>query len=237
MLSQEIIPILTAAREHGWVLEPQAKKLLAMRGIQVPRFQWARTKAELLAAAREIGYPVVAKVVSPAIVHKSEHGGVVTGIADDVHLEQVMSRWEGLDGFEGVVVEETVSGLELIIGAKIDVQFGPVVLLGLGGTGVEIYQDTTLRMAPLAANDVTSMISSLKARPLLEGYRGRPPVNQQALTDTLLRFSELVMDLADRITSIDLNPVFCSPERCVVADARIMLADGPGSGQVGWGAS
>lgn len=225
MLSPETEQILSAAREHGWVLEPQAKKLLAVRGIQVPRSRWVRSRAGLPAAGAEIGYPLVVKVVSPAIVHKSDHEGVATGITGEEQLERFFARWEGMDRFEGVLVEETVSGLELIMGAKIDIQFGPVILLGLGGTGVEIYKDATLRMAPLGAEDVASMLRSLRASPLLEGYRGRPPVHRQALTDTLLRFSELVMDLTDRITSIDLNPVFCSSERCVVADARIMLKE------------
>jgi len=116
-----------------------------------------------------------------------------------------------------------VSGTELIVGAKIDYQFGPVILLGMGGTGVEIYRDVTLRMAPLSPKDAESMIRCLKAHQLLEGYRGAKPVDLKGLERLLLVFSGLVMDLEEFIESIDLNPVMCSPAKCVIADARIML--------------
>jgi hypothetical protein len=125
-----------------------------------------------------------------------------------------------------MLVEEMVSGLELIIGGKIDDQFGPVVMLGMGGTGVEIYQDISLRMAPVGPEDVASMIKFLKGGRLLSGYRGGVKVNRDQLTRTLICFSEFVMAAAEMIESIDLNPVMCSTERCVVADARIMLPSG-----------
>jgi acyl-CoA synthetase (NDP forming) len=114
-------------------------------------------------------------------------------------------------------------GIELIVGAKIDDQFGPVILMGLGGTGVEIYQDVAIRMAPLVQPDVKSMIDSLKGRRLLDGYRGADAVDRTKLTRTLLNFSKLVMEIQDQIESIDLNPVLCSAQACVVADARIIL--------------
>jgi acyl-CoA synthetase (NDP forming) len=122
-----------------------------------------------------------------------------------------------------VLVEEMISGVELMVGAKIDYQFGPIILLGMGGTGVEIYRDIALRMAPLRPGDVESMIRGLKARPLLEGYRGSEPISLSELTRLVVTFSDLVMDLEDFIESIDLNPVMCSSTKCIVADARIML--------------
>jgi hypothetical protein len=128
-----------------------------------------------------------------------------------------------MDGFESMLIEEMVSGLELIIGAKIDDQFGPVIMLGMGGTGVEIYQDISLRMVPVSSEDVASMINSLKGSRLLSGYRGGVVVNRDELIRTLICFSEFVMAAAQMIESIDLNPVICSAERCVVADARIIL--------------
>ena len=118
-----------------------------------------------------------------------------------------------------------LSGHELIVGAKIDYQFGPVILLGIGGTGVEIYQDTVIRMAPLRERDVPAMLGCLRGGRLLTSHRGLPGVSIPRLTEMMLRFSALVMDLGDRIESIDLNPVFCSAERCVVADARIILTN------------
>lgn len=224
MLSQEMVDMISASKEAGWVVEPEAKKILALAKITVPRFKVAVQEEDAVRCAREIGYPVVAKAVSPKIVHKSEHGAVVVGIQADEGVRSAFQHLRNLPGFTGLLVEETVPGLELIIGAKIDYQFGPVILLGMGGTGVEIYKDATLRMAPLKEKDVASMIKGLKAHALLEGYRGAEPVNLPDLTQLLLTFSELVMDLQDHIESIDLNPVKCSAEKCVVADARIMLA-------------
>jgi acetate---CoA ligase (ADP-forming) subunit beta len=215
--------IIEAARPYGWVLEPDAKRLFAMAGIDVPRFTVARTPEEADRFAREIGYPVVAKVVSPRILHKSDIGGVAVGIADAERLAEVFRRFQGMEGFLGMIVEEIVSGIELILGAKIDFQFGPMILLGMGGTGVEIYQDVALRMAPLSGKDAHAMIAGLKAHRLLEGYRGAEEVDREKLNETILAFSSMVMELGGRIGSIDINPLICSSRRCVAADARIVL--------------
>jgi len=223
MLSQNILDILSKSKEWGWVLEPDAKRLLAQAGIGVPEFIWTDSLKEAVAFAEKIGYPVVAKIVSPKVIHKTESGGVALGIDNKIALGEAFHRFSDMDGFRGVLVEETVSGAEMIVGAKNDYQFGPVILLGVGGTGVEIYKDTTLRMAPIAPKDVESMLKSLKAHKLLEGYRGAEPVSLEALTRMLTSFSTLVMDLGEEVASIDLNPVMCSAKRCVVADARIML--------------
>ncbi len=160
---------------------------------------------------REIGYPVVGKVVSPRILHKSDVGGVVVGIADAGQLAEAFRRFQGLDGFVGMIVEERVTGVELILGAKVDFQFGPMVLLGMGGTGVEIYKDVSLKMAPINEKDALAMIGGLKAQRLLTGYRGKERVDLKMLTGTLLSFSSLVMELGEGIESIDINPLLCSP--------------------------
>lgn len=224
MISRQMEDILDRASKHGWVMEPEAKKLLGLAGLTVPRFVWAVDLDECLAAAGEIGYPLVAKVVSPEVVHKSDSGGVAVGLRDSEAARRVFERFSKVKGFAGVLLEEMVAGIELIVGAKIDYQFGPVILLGMGGTGVEIYKDAVMKMAPLAERDIESMIKGLKAHRLLEGYRGAPPVNRQELGRLLQGFSDLAMELEARIDSIDLNPVFCNAERCVIGDARIMLA-------------
>ena len=224
MLSLETADILAAARKHGWVLEPEALRLLGAAGVPGPKFAWAKSKTDALAAAADIGYPVAAKVVSPQVMHKSDVQGVQPGIPDAESLGKVYDRFSRLPEFEGVVVAEMLSGRELIVGAKIDFQFGPVILLGIGGTAVEIYKDTVTRMAPLKARDVESMLTCLRGSRLLTGHRGVAAVSIPKLTEMMLAFSDLVMELGDRIDSIDLNPVFCSPERCTVADARIILA-------------
>ncbi len=223
MLTQEIKDILSASKEIGWVLEPQAKRLLASIGLEVPRFLSTSQIEEAIRFMREIGYPVVAKVVSPKVIHKSGRSGVEVGIDSERKLRETFHRFSKFEGFAGMLVEETISGIELIVGAKNDFQFGPVILFGMGGSWVEIYRDVILRLAPLNPKDIESMMKCLKARPLLEGYRGSSSVNFKELNKLLMTFSDLVIDLEGEMESIDLNPVFCSSERCVVADARIML--------------
>jgi acyl-CoA synthetase (NDP forming) len=223
MLKKEMDDLLQSAQTYGWVMEPFAKQLFALAGMDVPRFRWARSIDEAIPFARDVGYPVVMKIVSPQVVHKSDVGGVMVGISDDADLESAFNGMSKINGFAGVIVEETVQGVELIVGATIDDQFGPVVLLGIGGTTTEIYHDVGLAMAPLCESDVEKMIRSIKAIPLLEGFRGAERVNIDLLKKLVIKFSELVMDLGDTIESIDLNPVMCSSKRCVIADARIMV--------------
>jgi succinyl-CoA synthetase beta subunit len=223
MLTPEMKDILSASKEIGWVLEPQAKRLLASTGLEVPRFISTSQIEEAIRFVKEIGYPVVAKVVSPKVIHKSDKSGVEGGIDNERKLRETFHRFSKFEGFTGMLVEETVSGIELIVGAKNDLQFGPVILFGMGGSWVEIYRDVILRLAPLNPKDIDLMIKCLKARPLLEGYRGSNSVNFKELSKLLMTFSDLVIDLEGHMESIDLNPVFCSSERCVVADARIML--------------
>lgn len=225
MLRDNIRKIFSEAKERGWVMEPQAKDLLCVAGMDVPRFLYTADIAEAVRFANEIKYPVVGKVVSPDVIHKSDASGVALGIPDDKRLEEVFAKMVKIKGFQGIIVEEALKGIELIIGMKMDKQFGPVILLGMGGTAVEIYKDVTLRMAPLREHDPASMMMCLTAKPLLEGYRGADGVNINELKKMLLAFSSLVMEFEkEEVESIDLNPVICNTARCVVADARIMLA-------------
>ena len=223
MLTKEMKEILSRSKEVGWVLEPDAKRLFSLAGLDVPRFVWANKIGEALRFAKEIGYPVVGKIVSPKVIHKSERNGVEVGIDSEEKLKETFGRFSQVEGFSGMLVEEMLSGIELIVGAKFDFQFGPVILFGIGGVWVEIYRDVILRMAPLSQRDMDSMVRCLKGRRLLEGYRGSEPVNLEELNRLLKTFSDLIMDLGRDMESIDLNPVICSSNRCVVADARIML--------------
>ncbi len=223
MLTDEMRSILSEAKGTGWLMEPQVKRLLSLAGVDVTRFIWARDADEAVGFAHSIGYPVVAKIVSPKVVHKSDIGGVVVGIRDDEGLITTFEKFRKIDGFAGMLVEEPLKGMEIIVGAKMDHQFGPVLLLGAGGTAVEIYKDVALRMMPVREEDIRSMVSCLKAHQLLEGYRGADPVDMEKLSGLLMNFSALVIDLGTMVASIDLNPVMCSSSRCVVADGRIML--------------
>ena len=223
MLNEVMTDIIEKSRKNGWVLEPEAKRLMAEAGIPVPAFEWCHELEDALSGAERIGYPLVVKIVSAAIMHKTDVDGVAVGVKDAHELERHFERLSRLEGFDGVLLDEMVTGQELIIGCKNDFQFGPVVLLGIGGTSVEIYQDTAIRMAPLKSSDPESMVSALKGYKLLSGYRGRTPISIPHLTDVMLKVSELMVALQDQIESLDLNPVFCSGQHCIVADARIIL--------------
>jgi succinyl-CoA synthetase beta subunit len=223
MLDEQIQTILNQSQAHGWVLEHHAKQILAGANIAVPEFHLAASASEATDIAKKIGYPVVAKIVSPAVVHKSDVDGVALDIRTDEQLDAVFQRYARHQAFLGMLIEPMISGIELIVGGKVDTQFGPVVLLGIGGTGVEIYRDTALRMAPIQKKDVASMVDSLTGNAILKGFRGTLAVDMQMLTRLVLSFSKFFVKWAHQIASIDLNPVICSAEGCTVADARMML--------------
>ncbi|MGD9212784.1 MAG: acetate--CoA ligase family protein [Desulfobacteraceae bacterium] len=223
MLNPEIRKIIEASRNAGWIVEPKAKRILQLSGIKIAPYGVAADLNEAEEQAAKLGFPLAAKVVSLKIMHKSDMGGVVLGIKDSTQLSQVLSEFQKMEGFQAMHLEPMAKGVELIIGAKNDFQFGPVILLGMGGTGVEIYQDVALRMAPITSKDVHSMLNCLKARKTLEGYRGTPPINIDELVDLLLKFSDMTMTLQENFESIDLNPVLCGPDGCTIVDARIIL--------------
>lgn len=204
------------------MLEPDAKALLKLKGLDIPDFILTSSFEDAERFLKEAG-SIVIKAVSRKILHKTEYNAVVTGISSSHHLQQEMERLLKLEGCETILVEKMIQGLEIIIGAKNDFQFGPVIILGLGGTSVEIYNDTAIRMAPLKPGDVFSMVESLQAKELLLGYRGKKGVNMEILTHLIVNFSYWMMELENEIESVDLNPVICTKDRCVIADARIIL--------------
>jgi hypothetical protein len=223
MLKENKEKILNKSKALGWVLEPDAKALMKLQGLDIPDFILTSSFEAADQFLKDSDGPVVAKAVSKKILHKTEHDAVVTGIFSSDHLKKEMARLEKLEGCENILVEQMVQGFEIIIGAKNDFQFGPVIVFGIGGTSVEIYNDTAVRMAPIKRADVFSMVQSLKAKELITGYRGRPGVDMEILQTLLVNFSDLIMELENDIESLDLNPVICTKDRCVIADARIML--------------
>ena len=232
MLKKEIRVIIEKSKKWGWVLEPDAQKIFTLCGFKTPQYAVAAEASEAVDIARRIGYPVVAKVVSPAILHKSDVRGVIVGIKNDLSLKKTLETFRRLEGFTGMLIAETVRGVELIIGSKNDPQFGPMILLGIGGIGVEIYKDVALRMAPLTTRDADNMIRELAAGRVLRGYRGADPVNITALCKTLVSFSRLMMEWRDFMESVDLNPVMCNSRSCIIADARILLSNPGNKGKV-----
>jgi len=219
----DVLSIIGEARTYGWVMEPLAKKLLAAYHLPVTRFVWARTIEEARAGAQQVSYPLVAKVVSPEIIHKSDAGGIVVGVQDDTQLDMVFEKMSTLPGFVGVLLDQMVSGYEVIVGSKVDPQFGTVILVGIGGTAVEIYKDVAIRMAPVDSSDALDALHSLTGSPLLTGHRNSEPANLEKLAHLIHTFSTTALELEPVIESIDLNPVLCSSHAAIIADARVML--------------
>jgi acyl-CoA synthetase (NDP forming) len=220
--------------------------LLRAYGIDMVRDGLAASADEAVALAAEFGYPVVLKVASPLIPHKTEIGGVLLGVdtADAVRsgFDLLMRRGRAaLDGAEadGVLVQEQVTdGVEMIAGLVTDPQFGPFVLLGTGGVAAELLDDAVLRPAPVEEGEVIEMIAELRGRRLLDGFRGAPPADIAALAATVAALSRLGADQAGRIAEMDLNPVLVRPSGsgAVVPDALVVLADavaepGPSAGR------
>ncbi len=215
------------------LLEPDLMAWLRANGIPVPEFRTARSADEAVTAAREMGYPVVMKVVSPQILHKSEFGGVLLGLADDAAVRAGFGRLEevamGRD-FRGVVIYPLIRGAqEVLVGLFRDPQFGPVVAFGAGGIYTEILQDVALRVAPVDRAEAAAMIGETRVAALLAGARGRPLGDRDALADLIARVSTLPFLYPD-IAEMDLNPVFVLPRGVLVGDVRVVKkqpADSP----------
>jgi len=224
--------IIGQARIEGRValLEPEAKAICAEYGICVNKFDTAKTEKEAVAHAEKVSYPVVMKIVSQDIIHKSDAGGVLVNVKTAAEVEagfrKIMEnarKYKPDARIEGVLVQEMApQGIEVIVGAVKDPQFGQTVMFGLGGIFVELLKDVNFRVAPLTADDAKEMITSLKAYPLLNGYRGQKPADINALADILVNVSRLVMEQPD-IKELDLNPVMAYPVGAKTVDARIIL--------------
>lgn len=222
-MKPEVKKIIDSSVKSGWVLEPRAKDLIKLYGLATSKFIWAKTLENTLKGAKKIGYPLVAKIVSEKIMHKSDVGGVVVGVRDDTQMALVFDKFSKLEGFDGVLLDQMLTGSEVIFGSKYDAQFGVVVLAGIGGTSVEIYKDVALRMAPMTKEVAIEALNSLKGIKLLKGYRGKEPVNFDKLADAVVKFSKMAYNLRNEVESMDLNPVMCTKDKAVVADARIIL--------------
>jgi acetyltransferase len=212
--------------------EADSKSLLELYGIPITKTELAATGEEAVHAAGRIGYPVVLKIVSPQISHKTDVGGVAVGLlaAEGVRaaFERIMStvRAKRPDAqIEGVTVQKmlaTYDGIELIVGAKQDATFGAVQLVGAGGITAELYHDRALGLPPLNERLARRMLESLGTWPLLTGYRGRPGVDRQALIEVLMRVSYLIADHPE-ITELDINPLLVTAQGATALDARVVI--------------
>jgi acetyl-CoA synthetase (ADP-forming) len=229
-LSLTDLPLRDKAAESRLITEPEAVQYLKRYNIPYPEHGLARSAEEAVKIAAGTGYPVVLKIVSPDVAHKSDAGGVITGLetpsqvreAYDRILARVLAAVPGAS-IEGVLVcRQAPQGLEVIVGALEDEVFGPAIMFGLGGIFTEVFQDVSFRIAPLMPFDAAEMIRETKAYPLLRGIRGQTPCDIQALEQLLLAVSRLVMEHRE-IKELDLNPVRVFKEGLLVLDARMSL--------------
>lgn len=223
--------LLQTAREEerDLLLYTEAKELLESWNIPVTQSKIAKNEDQAVQAANSMGFPVVMKVFSPDVVHKSDSGGVITDLRTEEEVIQALDTMMQNYGkskppvrIDGVIIEKMLSGLEVIIGVTKDSQFGHVVMFGLGGIFVEVMKDTSFRLIPIDPVDVREMISEVKGYPLLEGFRGQKG-SIETLEDIMLKVSELVVHHPE-ISEMDLNPVFTSSSGSIVADARIIVS-------------
>ena len=224
----EGLSALPVSPETNAILEPRAMAWLDVNGFPVPPFRFAESNEEAVRSCQELGYPVVMKIVSPDILHKSDEGGVILNVSDDATARSAFQKLERIGAgraFRGVVVYPLIDGAqEVLLGLSRDPQFGPVVAFGLGGIYTEIWQDVTLRVAPIDRGEAAEMIREINSFPLLEGVRGEPRRDLDALAETLSQFSQLPFRYP-RIREIDLNPVFLFKEGdgLLVGDVRVIL--------------
>jgi acyl-CoA synthetase (NDP forming) len=194
-------------------------------GIPVLTSRFIADRSAVVAACREIEYPVVMKVVSPDILHKSDYGGVILDIRDDQAALTAFASLERVargKTFSGVIIYPMITNAqEVLLGLSRDPQFGPVVAFGLGGIYTELWRDISLRVAPIDLAEAWTMIREIKAFPLLQGARGQEPRDLDALADVLVRFSQLPFRYPE-VVELDLNPVFLLPRGLFVGDVRVI---------------
>jgi acetyltransferase len=230
---EEVDTIIADVSAEGRTLltEYESKKVLAAYGIPITDTELARTPDEAVEAAEQIGYPVVAKLLSRTITHKTDVGGVALNLRDATAVREAFDRIRdavtarvGAEHFEGVTVQPMINwtGYELIVGSSPDPQFGPVLLFGMGGQLVEVFRDRALALPPLNTTLARHLIDETTIATALRGVRGRRAVDLDVLAALLVRFSELVAE-QPRIAEIDINPLLASPERVIALDARVVL--------------
>ncbi len=210
--------------------EFESKEMLRQAGMPVIETKLVKTRQAAISAAKQIGFPVVMKIASPDIVHKSDVGGVRIGLDNatqvgKAHHDIITSVKDKVPDarIDGITVQQMAQpGIEVIIGMNKDAQFGPVIMFGLGGILVEILKDVSFRIVPLERKDAAEMIREIKGYTLLQGVRGQPPVNLATLEELIVKVSDFI-ERNPQIKELDLNPVIASPDGVVAVDARIVL--------------
>ena len=229
----KIREIIENARKEKriFLLEHESKTIIKEISLQTTDFQVASNITEAQKIAKEYGYPLVMKIISPQIIHKTDAGGVKLNIQNDRELRQAyddilvnIKKYNPKAVVYGVLIEKMVKpSVEIIIGVTRDPTFGPAIMFGLGGIFVELLKDVSFRITPLEEKDANEMIKEIKALPLLQGYRGGPKVDLKLIVNALLKVSKLSIDYINEIQEIDLNPIFAYENKLVTVDARIIL--------------
>jgi acyl-CoA synthetase (NDP forming) len=231
MMTQKNQTIANAIKQGRTVLtEIEAKQVFKDIGISVVETRLATSRKQAAEISAGIGFPVVLKIASPDITHKSDAGGVKTGLKNRTEVAKAYGKIMAsarqkypkakIDG--AAIQRQARPGIELIIGMFKDPQFGPVIMFGLGGIFVEVLKDVSFRIIPIIQRDAAEMIKEITAYPLLNGYRGQEPAYLPSLVDILMKVSGLAEKTPD-IKEIDLNPVFAYKDSAVAVDARIVL--------------
>jgi len=228
---QKIQNIVESSKGNPKVItEESSKEILSEYGIKVPHYALVTNTDEAARKSKEIGFPLVAKIVSADILHKTDVGGVKVGLnsEDEVRktFDDMFYRLKEKFDVKGVLLEKMVpNGVELIIGLQNDSQFGPSIMVGLGGIYTELFKDVSFRVLPITKNDALKMLESLRGKDILRGFRGSKPINMDMLCEAIVHIGTLGVDMAGKYESIDFNPVVLYPDGYFVVDAKIILKE------------
>ncbi len=223
--------ILSKAKlgEQTFLGYEESRNVLKAIGIPFNKTKLATSEEEAVAISEEIGFPVVFKVVSPDISHKTEIGGVKVGIRtpDEARatynsIMDSVKRHVPNARVEGIMVEEQISGSELFVGVTTDPQFGPMIAFGIGGIFVELYKDVTFRLIPIGVSDAYEMLQEIRGKRIYEGYRGRPRADPKELVKVLLAVSKFICDHPE-VREMDINPLMVTHKGVMAIDARIIV--------------
>jgi 3-hydroxypropionyl-CoA synthetase (ADP-forming) len=215
------------------ITEELAKQVLSEYGIVVPKYALVKTTEEAEVEAEKVGFPLVAKIVSPEILHKTDVRGVKVGLQNPADVKDTFNdmyfRLSKQYRVKGVLLEKMAAagGVELIVGLQNDPQFGPVIMTGIGGIYTEVFKDVSFRVLPITKEDAISMIDDLKGNKILRGFRGMPPVNLNMLVEALVSIGKFGTEMAPYYESIDFNPIIFYENEYVVVDAKILLREKP----------
>ena len=222
------------SKKNKVITEESAKEILTVYGIKVPTYALVKTESEAVEKAKQIGFPLVAKIVSPEILHKTDVKGVKVGLASEAEVRETFVDMHGRlsNQYEtkGILLEKMVPpGIEMIVGLQNDPQFGPVIMVGVGGINTEIFKDVSFRVLPITKEDAIEMINDLKGKQILKGFRGSEAVDMDMLGNAIANIGNLGTDMAAYYESIDFNPVIAYPHDYYVVDAKIILKEKPHS--------